>query len=326
MQRELEVNRGFVCYAQKFTMATDLITRHLTARDEEILLALDRCPLTVQQILKLSPTFPSHPFTSARSVQDRLSKLREAGWVAKFTYAVASRGAAPDYYKPTLLGYRLLYGREAVPPTKRAFCEVGLAHQHHTHCLADFIVHTVLVAHRSGVRMANFSREHTLQLGVSQQSLFPDSAFELRTPLHQHFSFYVELDNGTERVRSDKDVDSWQHKTRLYEQYQDQTHPRRFRVLVVCTRSRDRLTHILDLAAAHARNPQRSLFYGVYLPDYLAEPVALSSPCFRNRHHRPVALIPYHTVPPSSHLLSSPDTSGTLPRLPLASLPSPRAP
>ena len=51
------------------------------------------------------------------------------------------------------------------------------------------------------------------------------------------FNNFVELDNGTERIQSDKDTDSWQRKVRLYEQFQDQTQPHRFRVLVLTTRS-----------------------------------------------------------------------------------------
>jgi hypothetical protein len=307
-------------------MANDSIQRHLTARDEEILLALDRCPLTVQQLLKLSRSFRGSPFASPRSVQDRLQKLREAGWVNKWVYATAGRCGAPDYYKPTLLGYRLLYGRDALPPTRRAFAEVGLAHQHHTHCLAECIVHTLVAAHRVRVRMANFSREHTLQFALGGEFLFPDCAFELHTPLGQQFDFLVELDNGTERIRSDKDAESWQRKIRLYEQLQDERRPRRFRVLVVATRSRFRLHHILALAAASAPNPHRSLFYGVVLQDYLAEPNALYHPCFLDHRLAKVPLVPsplsFHAHPPlrvPATMSPAPSRFATLPPLPPAS-------
>lgn len=303
--------------------------RHLTPRDEEVLLALDRCPLTVQQLLRLSQTFREQRFTSPRSVQDRLQKLRSAGWVRSWRYATTSRGGAPDYYKLTLLGYRLLYGADARPPTKRYFNEVSVAHQHHTHSLAEFVVHTVIAAHSQDMAMKNFCRENTLRLTVGQESLFPDCAFELhrdRLP----FNFLVELDNGTERVRSDRDVESWQRKIRLYEQLQDQSYPRRFRVLVVTTRSRDRLDHILTVASAHARNPRRLLFYAVHLDDYLLQPGAIQSPCFRDHHGRPVAMIPTDThfrpvrLPGMSSPVSRP--SGNLFPLPVATCPLPREP
>ena len=266
--------------------------RRLTARDLDILTALDRCPLTVRQLLRLSATFAGRPFTSPRSVQERLQKLHDAGWLRRWTFATASRSGAPDYAKLTLLGYRLLYGGNAQPPTKRYFNEVGIAHQHHTHCLAEFIVHTAVAAHRQGIVMKNFSRENTLRLQVGQENLFPDCAFDLDLRDGQSFRFYVELDNGTERVRSDKDIDSWQRKIRLYEQWQDQTAPRRFRVLVVTTRSRDRLDYILAVAAQHARNPRRSLFYAIHLDDYLRQASAIQDRCFRDHHGNAVAIIP----------------------------------
>ena len=201
-------------------MPTNPTKRRLTARDTEILLALDRCPLTVEQVLKLSETFRQQRFTSPRSVQDRLKKLCDAGWVRRWPYATASRSGTPDYCKLTLLGYRLLYGANARAPTKRYFNEVALAHQHHTHSLSEFVVHTAVAAHRQGIAMKNFSRENTLRLQVAEENLFPDCAFELHTRDGQQFNFLVELDNGTERVRSDKDADSWQRKIRLYEQLQ----------------------------------------------------------------------------------------------------------
>lgn len=273
-------------------MPNEPIQRHLTARDEELLLALDRCPLTVQQILKLSQTFPGHPFHSPRSVQDRLQKLREAGWVRRWTYAIPARGAAPDYYKLTLLGYRLIYGFDAAAPTKRAFSETGIAFQHHSHSLAEFIVHSLVAAHRSGIHLLHFAREHTLRFFVGETCLCPDCAFDLHSRDGRQFHYRVELDNGTERVRSDKDTDSWQRKIRLYEELQDRSAPSRFRVIVVATRSRDRLRNILSLAGALARNPDRSLFYGTTLDRYLGEPDALHQPCFLDHRLRPASLLP----------------------------------
>ena len=274
-------------------MATSSTTRHLTDRDEEILLALDRCPLTVVQMLKLSQAFPGQPFTSVRSVQDRLHKLFDAGWVRSWPYAIANHGSPPDYYRLTPLGFRLVHGEHAPPPAKRHFSELSIGHHHHTNALADFIVHTLVAAHRRSIRLAHFYRENTLQLRVGDDVLlWPDSAFELHTASRQQFNFLVELDTGTERVRSQKDTDSWQRKIRLYNQLQDRNYPDRFRVLVVCTRSSGRLQSILTLASQQASNPHRTLFYAIALPDYLAQPDALCHPCFRDHRGQRVSLIP----------------------------------
>ena len=279
-------------------MANPEPRRHLTDRDMEILLAIERCPLTVVQLLKLSRTFPGQPFTSLRSVQDRLQKMRDAGWVRRWPYATASRGGSPDYYKTPLLGFRLVYGESAVPPTKRHFAEVSIANHHHTHSLADFIVHAITAAHRRAIRMARFYRENTLRLRASSEVFSPDCAFEFHTPTGPQLNFLVELDNGTERIRSDKDTESWQRKIRLYNLLQDANYPHRFRVLVVTTRSRDRFRSILTLAAEQTANPRRSLFYGIHLDDFLAEPDAICRPCFQNHHGAPVALVPLTALGP----------------------------
>ena len=47
---------------------------------------------------------------------------------AKDGMLLLSRGGAPDYYKLTLLGFRLLHGDQEEPPTRRHFAEVGIAH------------------------------------------------------------------------------------------------------------------------------------------------------------------------------------------------------
>jgi len=267
--------------------------RHVTSRDIEILVALDRCPLTVEQLLTLSETFECNPFSSPRSVQERLQKLCAAGWVRRWRYATTTRGASPHYYKPTLLGYRILYGESAEPVARRQFQEIAIARHHHTMSLADFIVHTAVAADRRHYAIQSYYRENTLKLTVGDDSLFPDCAFELASPKGGQFNFLVELDNSTERVRSEKDTESWNRKIRLYDQLQETSFPKRFRVLVVTTRSPQRMNHILQTAQETVGNPRRSLFYGVYLPEYLGQPDAAVAACFRDHRGKPVSLLPH---------------------------------
>src|SRR5207245_2740314 len=130
----------------------------LTARDLEILAALDHTPLTVLQLLKFSQTF-ARPFTDERRVRERMQVLCAAGRVRRWSYATAGRGA-PNCYVLTHEGYRLLNGPDAAPPTRRYFSPVGIARQQHTHALADFIVHTTSAAHASGITFTGFCREN----------------------------------------------------------------------------------------------------------------------------------------------------------------------
>ncbi len=194
----------------------------------------------------------------------------------------------------------MLHGDTAEPPTKRAFAPIGLSRQHHTQSLADFIVHTAVAAHGAGYAFTSFARENTLRIAVGADCLYPDCAFELIGPTGHRFAFLVEIDAGSERIRSPKDVESWERKIRLYDRYQDAS-PERFRVLIVATHDRARAARLLQAAATLVGNPQRSLFYGISLPAYLACPDALRAPCFRDQRGRAVALVaPRPSLSPAS--------------------------
>jgi hypothetical protein len=170
-------------------------------------------------------------------------------------------------------------------------CTDYVARQPHTRALADFIVHTVVCAHRGDVLIGEFWRENELRLESQSESLYPDCAFQLLAPGDRTFTFYVELDNGTQSVQSPKDRESWERKIRFYERLRDSSGTR-FRVLVVSTHSQQRLAHILKTAAALARNPDRSLVYAAGLGEYLAQGEPLTTPCFLDHLGRHVSLVP----------------------------------
>src|SRR5437867_2785713 len=130
----------------------------LTPRDRDILTALDHCPLTARQILTLSETF-RYPFTSERKVRARMQRLAESGRVSRWPYLAIAGRTAPLYYTLTREAYRLLYGVDAQPHARRAFRPVAIARQEHSYALAQFIVHTLIAAHRSGIAVEQFGRE-----------------------------------------------------------------------------------------------------------------------------------------------------------------------
>jgi hypothetical protein len=260
----------------------------ITPRDLDLLDALDRCPLTARQLLKLSATFVQ-PFTQERKVRARLQVLAESGRVKAFPYAVAGRGQ-PSYYTLTRQGFRMLHGTDVEPPGKRPFGPVAIAHQQHTFALAEFLVHLAVAAHRAGMRLTNFARENEVCLSSGDDRIYPDAPFSLEgqgPPLH----FNLELDNGTERIRSPKEIASWEKKIRVYEAVQDRS-ASRFRVLAVSARRHGRIPHILGAAATLARDPRRSLVYGVALADFLALEEPLTTPCFLDHRGRSVSLVP----------------------------------
>src|SRR5205085_3552699 len=108
----------------------------------------------------------------------------------------------------------------------------------------DFLVHLFVCAWREKVTVEHFHRENTLTLQLGEQRLLPDCAFELTGPDGGPFRFFVEIDAGTESIRSQASLDTWQRKIAFYERYQD-SRVERFRVLAVTTGGPQRLSNIL---------------------------------------------------------------------------------
>ena len=261
----------------------------LTARDYGILRAVERCPLTVRQLKALSVTFPTR-FGSDRRLQDRLAQLTRAGLLRRFRYA-ATEGTGPFYFMVSAESFRLLHGQDVPLPSPGLFREIGMGRQHHCHQLADFLVRTIVAAHEMQVTIDNLTRENALRLSIGDEHLYPDGSFTLTVPGRPPFLFYVELDNSTEVLTSPTQRDSWLKKLRFYEVLQNSA-PARFRVLGLSTRSAKRIENIAALAASVATNPQRSLFYGTYLPGYLQHAEPLAAPLFRDHRGLHISLIP----------------------------------
>lgn len=261
-------------------------------RDIDILTALDRCPLTSAQLLLLSETF-CRSFTDEHVLRRRLRQLAAAGLIQRWSYSSTSWGRSPSYSKLTRDGYRTLYGIDCPLPKRRYFEAISPAHHHHTQSLADFIVHTVRLAHRHGWSIANFARENSVRIDVHGMTLYPDACFQIVTP-GRAVNFAVELDNGTERVRSQQDVESIERKIRGYDLHTSQfaaNDPALYFVLFVTTRSRVRVEHVVQLAMDTMRNPDRSLIYATDLPTYLASSNLLNERVFLDNQGRRRSLI-----------------------------------
>lgn len=241
-------------------------------RDLEILTAIDRTPLTPSQLCRLSETFES-PFRDEHNLRRRLRILTEAGLVRSWPYALVTNGRSPRYYKLNRDGYRLLYGETAALPRRRYFEEISHGHHRHTNHLAEVIVHLIVAGHRQGVVMRHFARENSVKLEASGFTMYPDCVFQLVSPNGKAFNFMVELDNGTERIRSKQDVESIERKVRGYDAHQSQFaagDADRYVVLFVTTRSPFRLDTILSLANDLMQNRQRTVFVGCEAKTLLA--------------------------------------------------------
>ncbi|MCH7688047.1 MAG: replication-relaxation family protein [Planctomycetes bacterium] len=176
----------------------------VTERDIDIFRSLERTPLTPEQLLRLSETFPE-PFPTLDRVQRRLRQLADAGQVRSWRYATTEQGSGPLYYKLTIDAYRILHGHDATLPTKRFLQELPIARHHHTRSLADFLVHTLIAAHRLGIQIIDFHPENTLRIAVGDHALFPDASFSLLLPNGFQFTYHVGLYNSTEPISLPRD-------------------------------------------------------------------------------------------------------------------------
>lgn len=278
---------------------------NLTSRDLDILAAIDRCPLTTQQLMTASQTF-AQPFTDSHHVRRRLRQLKQAGFVQSWQTAVAATGRSPDYYKLTRDGYRLLYGDDAVIPKRRHFESIAPAQHYHMLALADFIVRLVTLCFGHQIRVQHFARENQFRVEAGSFVTYPDCTFQLVMPDGRTLNYFVELDRGTERVRSKQDVESIERKLRAYDLHNarfDARDPARPLVLFVTTRSAARIDNILNAAQAVMKNPKRTVFVACELATFQLSD-AIAQPVLRDNRNLFRQLVPNSSpaVPHSSPL------------------------
>jgi len=294
MQGEVSEMKRRRSYTPRQPMATRTPTKkgwQKTLRDDDIMLALTRCPLTAEGILSLSQTW-LQPFTSLRRVQERMKDLTAAGQLHSWRYATTGQGGARLYYKLTLAGYRtIMQDDEIKPPTKRFFHEMNPGRHRHQQALSKFIVQTYVAAHHRGIKVIDFHPENTFKIDCGERPLFPDARFTLALPNGDQFTYCIELDNSTESVLSYQSADSISSKMQRYLIDMVAT-PQPYRVLFPITGSPDRLQHIVDVTKQLMVSEKSFLpFYIVLLDDYLAHPDAFFHPCFHSLQNKKIALL-----------------------------------
>jgi len=301
-------------------MASKKLRRVWTSREDDLATFLFRTPATAEQIFAVSQTFRS-PFASLNVTYRRLRDLSAAGWVFRSPLAIASQVGARDYYQLTLDGYRLWRGDPKLPPpTKRFFAPTADALHQHLFAKAQFLTHLSVAAHHRGFRIENDQPENTFELRVGEQAIRPDHYLELVGPYGRRFRRYFEFDRSTEsQVSGSRLQNTWRQKNFVYDAYQNQLgRGRRFRVVPVTTESRQRLENILKCFAAQTTNPNRQLYVGVYLDDFLSEADALCHPIFADHRRTYVPLIPVSAIglPPFSDAYKERQIQGRAKRRP----------
>jgi hypothetical protein len=283
-------------------MTTTSPRLHITDRDLELLGAIELHPLTSEQILRLGSTF-RQPFTQLRLLQRRLKRIADSGFIRSWPYSTTT-GASPHYFKLSRTGFRLLHGEHEPLPTRRYFEAIAAGHHHHTRCLGQVLVHVLTSIVGSSTVLHNFTRENYRRIETDGFTLFPDCTFQLSLASGHTFRYFVELDNGTERVRSEIYTESIERKIRGYDAYQSQfdaLDPLRPVVLFITTRSSERTRHILDAARQTMRNPNRTVFLATDMRTFLSAVDPISGVCLTDNRGRKRGLLPAQA---KSHSLS----------------------
>lgn len=265
-------------------------------RDIDLLQNIDRCPMTTEQLFQLSVA-SGRPFRSLPDLRRRLRQLKVAKMLNCWPYAIATTGRSPLYFKLTREGFRFLYGEDYPLPRRRHFESISPGHHHHTLSLSSLLVHLVTHAAKHGHTIENYARENSVKLTAAPFVIYPDGAFVLRRNDGKAFPFCIELDNGTERVRSKQDVECIERKLRGYDAHQSQFatfDADRYVVLLVTTRSKQRLDNMLSLASGIMSQPQRTVFIGASL-DALLKVDPFETAVFEDHRSLKRMLIPMTT-------------------------------
>lgn len=282
----------------------------LSKRDVALLAILEMAPLTAAQIRKASVTFGDEPFRDDRRVRERMQSLGDAGFVKNWPAAVAG-GGLMHYYRLTIAGFRTLHPDGDVAPARTLISEIAPSRFQHALATADVIVHTLVAAHVARVRVAKFHGDGKLTLEAGEYRQQPDCHFQFESG-GKTFNVLFEVDNATEPLDSRREQ-SLRSKLLGYECYQDwvlrnwRAHGSGgerplFRV-VVLTKGATRAQHILWLARACARNPDRHLCYAATQDAFLANPLAVTSPVLNDHHGGWQSLVNLH---PTSRFLREP--------------------
>jgi hypothetical protein len=246
--------------------------------------------MTADQIRRLSQTW-TEPIHSVRRTRALLLTLARHRLVRVHVYASTRLGQPENYYTLAPQGYWLLHGPDAPQPTKAHVSPVSISRQEHTRSLADAIVQIHLMAHTEGASLSEFYRENALRLELAGDFLAPDASFTLVDQAGKEFQFHVELDMGTERIRSTRTDQSLEAKLRFYDRWAT-VQARRFRVLfLVASDSAARRDRILQAFHDLTTNRLRTLVYAATLQDLL-QTTSMHAPVFHDHRGRVHSLYP----------------------------------
>jgi hypothetical protein len=188
---------------------------------------------------------------------------------------------------------------------------MGVSLHFHTHRVSEAVVQLLVQAHLNNTEVLELSVEKSLALHAGEW-ITPDASLTLQTEEGRQRRFHLEVDTSSERVATKQRLpSSIQKKLEFYERYR-LTNPDPFRVLFVCTSSKQRALNILHFGKGLTNNRSAQSIYAAYLPELLASENCLHEKVFFNHLLEPVSLTAKRTKMADP---ASPKSSGIVTRL-----------
>ena len=144
----------------------------VTDRDREVFAALEKLPLTTEQLLRFSETF-NEPFYNQRIVERRLDRLATSGFLRCCYYAFPRKGRNPSYWRLRPKAYRLVQTKSS-PPKRSKFQPIGVSDHFHAYHVNEVVSQAMLSTHAAGIEVSEFSVEQKLAIN-DEQSVVPDA-------------------------------------------------------------------------------------------------------------------------------------------------------
>ena len=259
----------------------------VTSRDRALLTPLLYGPLTAAQLQRFNWQM-ERPFLSEKYLRRRLCRLSTLGLVHSDRRYAAEIENGPKVYQLTKAGFHFLQPDDPLPH-RSFFAPIRLGAQHHTFALQETVSLLCQAFHLFGTKILQVRRDREIFLECDGGRVMPDAAFRVENS-HGIFTYYIELDCGTEPVFSTKSRESLYRKIRLYDEI-ELASSQRFKVLTVFKQSPLRQSNFLDLTGQTIINPKRrTVFLATMLSDLQQAVQTTTDPLFLDHLRRPQSL------------------------------------
>ena len=261
--------------------------------DVELFRKLSQYYLTARMIYELLPTFEHQAgFNSFPTLQLRLKKLYQAGYINRDYRLSRGQGANEYYYFLTKRGARFFEDLMHLKPARSILKRLELGHQEHSFMISEFMLKLEkdVWQTQGQMKLSAYIRENFFEIQepqrqreMKQRSLKPDGTIFLERGTEKSLLF-LEADLSTQPVNSANPYrSSFRKKIEIYSAFKHDFQQNNlvhlfgplsgFRVLTVC-KSPQRVASLLDVAQQLGKE---KMFWFTYL-DQVQQQNVLFSP------------------------------------------------